>query len=133
MPRNAWTGYQRFCPLARGLDVLGERWTLVIVQELMTSAARYGELHRRLPGVGTSVLADRLRDHGMFHVVTDWPGYAEHIRDILAANPEMLRSNAELPPRLTTKIERRGQKLGHPVWEAVYLRQTRTNSSTKGV
>ncbi len=30
MPRSAWTGYGRFCPLARALDVVGERWTLVI-------------------------------------------------------------------------------------------------------
>jgi DNA-binding HxlR family transcriptional regulator len=47
--------------LARALDVVGDRWTLVIVQELMKRPSRYGELARRLPGVGTTVLADRLR------------------------------------------------------------------------
>ncbi len=61
MPRTPWTGYGRFCPLARALDVVGERWTLVIVQELQKRSMRYGELARRLPGIGTSVLADRLR------------------------------------------------------------------------
>lgn len=61
MPRNAWTGYGRFCPLARALDVVGERWTLVIVQELLKRPSRYGDLAGRLPGIGTSVLADRLR------------------------------------------------------------------------
>jgi DNA-binding HxlR family transcriptional regulator len=61
MPKNAWTGYGRFCPLARALDVVGERWTLVIVQELMRRPSRYGDLAQRLPGIGTSVLADRLR------------------------------------------------------------------------
>ena len=61
MPRRAWRGYERFCPLARALDVVGERWSLVIVQELQKHSMRYGELQRRLPGIGTSVLADRLR------------------------------------------------------------------------
>jgi DNA-binding HxlR family transcriptional regulator len=61
MPKTAWTGYGRFCLLARALDVVGERWTLVIVQELMKRASRYSELLRRLPGIGNSVLADRLR------------------------------------------------------------------------
>ncbi len=61
MPRTAWEGYGRFCPLARALDVVGERWMLVVVQELHKRAMRYGELQRRLPGIGTSALSDRLR------------------------------------------------------------------------
>ncbi len=61
MPKTAWTGYGRFCPLARALDVVGDRWTLVIIQELMKRSCRYGELIRRLPGISTTVLADRLR------------------------------------------------------------------------
>src|SRR5260370_774809 len=35
MPSKPWSGYGRFCPLSRALDVIGERWTLVIVQELL--------------------------------------------------------------------------------------------------
>ena len=61
MPKAAWTGYGRFCPLARALDIVGDRWTLIIVQELMKRPSRYGELVRRLPGISTSVLAERLR------------------------------------------------------------------------
>jgi DNA-binding HxlR family transcriptional regulator len=61
MPKNAWNGYGRFCPLARALDVVGDRWTLVIVQELLKRSNRYNDLARRLPGVSTTVLADRLR------------------------------------------------------------------------
>jgi DNA-binding HxlR family transcriptional regulator len=43
------------------MDVVGDRWTLVIVQELMKRSSRYSELVRRLPGISTTVLADRLR------------------------------------------------------------------------
>jgi DNA-binding HxlR family transcriptional regulator len=61
MPSKPWSGYGRFCPLSRALDVIGERWTLVIIQELLKQPRRYGTLLDRLPGISTSVLADRLR------------------------------------------------------------------------
>jgi len=54
--------------------VVGERWTLVIVQELLKRPSRYGELSRRLPGIGTTVLADRLRKLEAAGVVERVPG-----------------------------------------------------------
>jgi len=74
MPSRPWTGYQRFCPLSRALDVVGERWTLVIVHELLRQPRRYGALLDRLPGIGTSVLADRLRRLERAGVVAREPG-----------------------------------------------------------
>ena len=74
MPKAPWTGYGRFCPLARALDVIGERWTLVIVQELLKQPSRYSELLTRLPGISTSVLADRLRTLERAAVVAREPG-----------------------------------------------------------
>jgi DNA-binding HxlR family transcriptional regulator len=58
MPRS----YQQNCPLAKGLDVLGERWTLLILRELIGGARRYGDLRATLPGIATNLLADRLRE-----------------------------------------------------------------------
>jgi DNA-binding HxlR family transcriptional regulator len=74
MPRGPWTGYGRFCPLARALDVVGDRWTLVIIQELLKQPRRYSELLGRLPGIGNSVLADRLRRLEQADVVVRQPG-----------------------------------------------------------
>lgn len=74
MPSRPWTGYERFCPLSRALDVIGERWTLVIVQELLKQPRRYGALLDRLPGISTSVLADRLRRLERAGVVAREPG-----------------------------------------------------------
>jgi DNA-binding HxlR family transcriptional regulator len=54
--------YRQFCGLARALDVVGDRWNLLIVRQLLVGPARYGELHAGLPGVATNLLADRLRD-----------------------------------------------------------------------
>ncbi len=58
MPRT----YQQNCPLAKSLDVLGERWTLLILRELIGGARRYGDLRAQLPGIATNLLADRLRE-----------------------------------------------------------------------
>jgi DNA-binding HxlR family transcriptional regulator len=74
MPTRPWIGYGRFCPLARSLDVLGDRWTLVIIQELLKRPSRYGGLVDRLPGIGTSLLAHRLRRLEAAGVLVRRPG-----------------------------------------------------------
>ena len=74
MPKVKWTGYKRFCPLASGLDLIGERWILIIIQELLASPKRYTDLQRRIPGIGTSVLADRLRKLEQAGLVARQPG-----------------------------------------------------------
>ena len=53
--------YDQFCPLARATEVLGERWTLLIVRELFVGPQRFSDLGRRLPGVSSSVLSSRVR------------------------------------------------------------------------
>jgi DNA-binding HxlR family transcriptional regulator len=54
--------YNQNCPIARGLDVLGDRWTLLILRELIGGARRYADLRAALPGIATNLLADRLRE-----------------------------------------------------------------------
>jgi DNA-binding HxlR family transcriptional regulator len=54
--------YGQYCGLARALDVVGDRWNLLIVRQLLVSPARYRELVEGLPGIATNLLAERLRD-----------------------------------------------------------------------
>lgn len=54
--------YDQYCGLAAALDVIGERWTILVVRELMTGPKRYTDLAENLPGIGTSLLAKRLKD-----------------------------------------------------------------------
>lgn len=54
--------YRQYCGLARALDVVGDRWNLLIIRQLLVRPARYGELQAGLPGVATNLLVDRLRD-----------------------------------------------------------------------
>jgi DNA-binding HxlR family transcriptional regulator len=59
MPRRS---YDQYCPLSRALDVIGERWSALIVRELLAGPRRYTDLHADLPGVSTDVLAARLKE-----------------------------------------------------------------------
>ena len=54
--------YNQFCAVARALDVIGERWTLLLVRELLLGPKRYGDLLAASPGIGTNLLADRLKE-----------------------------------------------------------------------
>jgi DNA-binding HxlR family transcriptional regulator len=54
--------YDQYCPVAHALDLVGERWALLVVRELMHGPKRYTDLVERLPGIGTNILASRLRD-----------------------------------------------------------------------
>jgi DNA-binding HxlR family transcriptional regulator len=79
--------YRQYCGLARALDVVGDRWNLLIVRQLFIAPARYQELLGGLPGIATNLLADRLRNleaegvierrlpetgNGVIYALTDW-------------------------------------------------------------
>lgn len=54
--------YNQECVLAYALDLLGERWTLLIVRDLFLGPRRFGDLHACLPGIGTNLLSKRLKE-----------------------------------------------------------------------
>jgi len=66
MPKH----YDHYCPVAHALDLVGERWALLVVRELMPGPKRYTDLAEHLPGIGTNILASRLRDLEAAGIVT---------------------------------------------------------------
>ena len=62
--------YGQMCPIARSLDVLGERWTLLIVRELLLGPKRFKDLLGELPAMGTNRLSDRLKSLEADGVIT---------------------------------------------------------------
>jgi DNA-binding HxlR family transcriptional regulator len=61
-------GYGQFCPVAQALEVFGERWTLLVIRELLEGSTRFTELQKGVPLMSRSVLAQRLqflRDAGV--------------------------------------------------------------------
>ena len=60
--------YNQFCALAAGLDVIGERWNLLIIRELLPGPRRFKDLVDGLPGISTNLLSERLKEleqHGV--------------------------------------------------------------------
>jgi DNA-binding HxlR family transcriptional regulator len=63
--------YGQYCSIAKALDVVGDRWTLLIVREvLLRGSARYTDIREGLPGIATNLLADRLRELERAGIVT---------------------------------------------------------------
>ena len=62
--------YDQYCPMAHALDLVGERWSLLVIRELMHGPKRYTDLVDALSGIGTNMLASRLRDLETHGIVT---------------------------------------------------------------
>jgi len=73
-----------------------------------------------------ALLCEKLKPGGYLHAATDWQEYAEHILDVLVAEPKLANTAADYAPkpdyRPLTKFEQRGIKLGHGVWDIVFRR-----------
>lgn len=77
--------YGQYCPAAMALDLVGDRWTLLVVRELGIRPRRYTDVHDALPGIATNLLADRLRalvDHGIATVTTTPPPAVATVYDL---------------------------------------------------
>lgn len=83
--RSGARSYGQFCGLARALDLVGERWNLLIVRELLPGPLRYNELKASLGGIASNLLAERLRtleengilrrqlgESGVLYALTRW-------------------------------------------------------------
>ena len=62
-------GYGQFCTVARGAEILCERWTPLVVRELLSGSKRFNDLHRGVPRMSTSLLAQRLQRLEQYGVV----------------------------------------------------------------
>ncbi len=117
--------YEQFCGLARALDVVGQRWTLLVVRELLVGPARYSELAAALPGVASNLLADRLRSLEAAGVVERRldPG-SSTVRYALTAWGAQLRDAVDGLVRWSTPLMQpgRGTDAFRPQWLAVALR-----------
>jgi DNA-binding HxlR family transcriptional regulator len=81
------------CPIARTLEIVGSRWTLLIIRDLLTGRMRFQDLQQRIPGIAPNVLSTRLKaleEHGL--VRREF--YSDH------------------PPRADYELTERGQELG---------------------
>jgi DNA-binding HxlR family transcriptional regulator len=75
------SGYNQFCPVAMAAEILGSRWTLVLLRELLAGSTRFNELRRGVPRMSPALLSKRLKDLEAAGIVT---------RSQVAGEPDLL-------------------------------------------
>jgi DNA-binding HxlR family transcriptional regulator len=91
--------YDQYCPIAHALDLVGDRWALLVVRELMHGQKRYTDLAASLPGIGTNVLAARLKELEAAGIVarrTLPPPAASRVYELTAYGQELRPAMREL-------------------------------------
>ncbi|MGH8963864.1 MAG: winged helix-turn-helix transcriptional regulator [Actinomycetes bacterium] len=112
------------CPVARTVDLVGDRWSLLIVRDAMDGAAAFTEFRQRL-GIARNILADRLRrlvEHGILATRTP-PGGKRHVYELTDAGKDLFvtivalrqwgerHAFADHEPR-SSLVDRHGKELG---------------------
>src|SRR5918994_1165667 len=111
--------YDQFCGLARALEIVGERWTLLVVRDLLDGPKRYGDLLEGLAPIATDVLAGRLRELEAAGIVTREPGRSYALTQDGFALVPALDALARWGLR---RLERRPDDIVRPRWLGMAVR-----------
>lgn len=115
--------YHQFCALARALDVAGDRWTLLIVRELVPGPRRFTDLLDGLPGISRNLLTERLRDlerHGIVARQELPPPVARQVYDLTDDGRDLAAATAPLIAWGARRMsDREPTDSFHPRWAAV--------------
>ena len=129
--------YNQNCSLAYSLDVIGERWTLLLIRELLTGPQRFTDLLRNLPGIGTNLLAARLKELeevGVLERKTLPPPAASAVYDLTDLGCELQPALVELV-RWGSKLPRapRGTEYSRPGWAILAMHAAFQPEAAKGL
>ena len=129
--------YGQYCTVARALDVVGERWTLLLVRELLTGPKRFKDLLEGLPGIGTNLLAGRLKaleEAGILRRATLPPPAGSKVYELTEAGRSLEPVLVELS-RWGARLmgEPRGGDDMRPAWAAVAVRSIVDARSARGL
>lgn len=126
--------YDQYCALAKALDVVGERWTLLLVRELFAGPQRFSDLLQTLPGIGNGLLSTRLRemqDAGLIEVTELPPPAATRVYQLTELGRQLDEAVTALGRWGATLLGPPGSELyQHPLWVLQSLAaRTRTSSA----
>ena len=129
--------YGQYCTVARALDVVGERWTLLLVRELLTGPKRFKDLLKGLPGIGTNLLTGRLKaleEAGIVCRATLPPPAGSKVYELTEAGRSLEPVLVELS-RWGSRLmgEPRGEEDMRPAWAAVAVRSVFDPRTARGL
>jgi DNA-binding HxlR family transcriptional regulator/putative sterol carrier protein len=129
--------YQQYCALARALDVAGDRWTLLIVRELVPGPRRFTDLIEGLPGVSRNLLTERLRDLEHEGIITRQelpPPAARQVYELTDDGRDLAAAVAPLIAWGARRMsERAPADAFHPRWAAVAMGVLADGDAAQGV
>jgi DNA-binding HxlR family transcriptional regulator/putative sterol carrier protein len=129
--------YDQYCALARALDVIENRWTLLIVRELRPGPRRFTDLVDGLPGVSRKLLTERLREleqEGLVARRTLPPPAARQVYELTAEGRELATAMTPLIAWGTRRLgERRPDEVFRPRWASVAMAGLADRDAAKGV
>lgn len=123
-PATKTRSYDHYCGLARALDLIGDRWSLLVVRELLPGPLRYSELLASLHGIATNLLAERLRRLEAAGVIERRLGETAGVEYALTAWGAELRHTVEALVRWSKPVMMTGPSPDdafEPRWLAIAL------------
>ena len=129
--------YQQFCALARATDVIGNRWTLLIIRELRPGPRRFSDLLEGLPGISRKLLSERLRDLERDGIIARrelLPPAARQVYELTEDGRDLAFAMAPLIAWGVRRLgERRPEEFVSPRTSAVGMVALADRDATKGV
>ncbi|HWH33297.1 MAG TPA: helix-turn-helix domain-containing protein [Egibacteraceae bacterium] len=128
--------YGQACPLAAALDRVGERWTALVIRDLASGPRRYSDLLRGLPGIGTTLLAERLRslqDEGLVAQRELPPPAASTVYELTTAGWELAAALAPLAAWGTRFVATDDGARLRPEWLILAMAQGLSPADADGV
>lgn len=130
-------GYKQACAIAASLDLLGQRWTLLIVRDLLIGPRRYSDLLAGLPGIGTNLLAERLKslvETGVVEQATLPAPAATRVYRLTGMGKELERPLVELCRwGLRHGVAAAGETSHDPRWTVLAMRAAFDRERARGV
>lgn len=129
--------YQQYCALAQALDVVGDRWTLLIIRELRPGPRRFTDLIDGLPGISRKLLSERLRDLERESIITRQelpPPAARQVYELTDDGRDLATAMAPLIAWGGRRMgERQPDESFHPRWLSVAMVGLADREAAKGV
>src|SRR3954467_10527773 len=129
--------YHQYCGLARALDIAGDRWTLLIVRELMPGPRRFTDLIEGLPGVSRKLLTERLRaleDEGIIARNELPPPAARQVYELTEEGRDLAEAMVPLVAWGARRLgERAPNESFHPRWGALAMATFADRDAARGV
>ena len=131
------TDYQQYCALARVADVVGNRWTVLILRELRPGPRRFTDLIDGLPGISRKLLTERLRDlesDGIISRTELPPPAARHVYELTDDGRDLTTALIPLAAWGARRLgERQSEEAFRPRWSAIGMAFLADRDATKGV